>query len=453
VLRIFTVLTLTLAALQAEPRIHRVDPPVLQPGEPTTVFIFGERLYDKQRDLAVKFWTSQPAEFAILDLPASPEPHGAWFKITLDSKVQPGTLLEIRAWDETGISLPVTLLADDLPAAKNAQRHAVLEAASHLGPAPLGVGGVTNGAEPSFYWFEAEAGQQLLFEVWGERLRRDFDPVLTIVDSKGNQIAFVDDVEGRGADPWLVHKFERGGEFAIKLHDIQWRGEFPFWLRITDGLRVLPSDGDLRRTKSDFAVQKFLADEDDFLTIIPQTRSIGSPALLLSALHDPAGKVVARSGEADILEELMRYRVRESGEHELQIRDLLGRPNLAYLIKIRKDVAPFELTLEGKSRNRLAAPAAAEVKFKIRCRRFGFTEGEIALSLGEPFEDQKFVIEAKKNDVEVKLKMPEAKAGELFEFQIEGTAEIDGKRYTAVMQIEEEGVVSWKSNRMFAIVK
>jgi hypothetical protein len=109
-------------------------------------------------------------------------------------------------------------------------------------PVPCTVAGRIEAAEDvDFYRFKAAAGQTLSFAVTCARiedrihdLQKHADPMLTLLDAEGRELAANDDFFF--ADPYLSYTFTRAGEYVIQVRDSKYDGD-PRWvyaLLVTD---------------------------------------------------------------------------------------------------------------------------------------------------------------------------------------------------------------------------
>ena len=103
--------------------------------------------------------------------------------------------------------------------------------------------------------FEANAGDQIVAEVYARRLDSPLDSVLKLTDAVGKQLAFNDDHEDKGsglnthhADSWLCATLPAAGVYYLHLGDAQHQGgpEYAYRLRLSAprpdfDLRVVPS--------------------------------------------------------------------------------------------------------------------------------------------------------------------------------------------------------------------
>ena len=108
--------------------------------------------------------------------------------------------------------------------------------------------------------FEGRAGDQVVAEVYARRLDSPLDSVLKLTDDAGNQLAFNDDHEDKGAglethyaDSWLTAKLPASGTYYVHIADSQGQGgaEYGYRLRISAprpdfALRVVPSSVNVR---------------------------------------------------------------------------------------------------------------------------------------------------------------------------------------------------------------
>src|SRR5262249_20248524 len=102
-------------------------------------------------------------------------------------------------------------------------------------PTPCVVSGRIEVAEDVDYFkFHAEAGQTFTFEVQGARiedkihdLQKHVDPMLTLFDADGRELAANDDFYF--ADPLLTHTFARAGDYFIQVRDAKYDGD-PRWV-------------------------------------------------------------------------------------------------------------------------------------------------------------------------------------------------------------------------------
>src|SRR5262249_22635558 len=85
-----------------------------------------------------------------------------------------------------------------------------------------------------FFKFHAEAGQTFTFEVLCQRiqdkihdLQKHADPILTLFDAAGRELAANDDFYF--ADPLLSYTFKQAGDYLIQIRDSKYDGD-PRWV-------------------------------------------------------------------------------------------------------------------------------------------------------------------------------------------------------------------------------
>jgi hypothetical protein len=108
--------------------------------------------------------------------------------------------------------------------------------------------------------FEGRTGDEVVAEVYARRLDSPLDSILKLTDDAGNQLAFNDDNEDKGAgldthyaDSWLRAKLPATGTYYVHIGDSQRQGgpEYGYRLRISAprpdfALRVVPSSVNVR---------------------------------------------------------------------------------------------------------------------------------------------------------------------------------------------------------------
>ena len=97
------------------------------------------------------------------------------------------------------------------------------------------------------FWIDARAGEQYTFEGLAMRLGNFLDPAITVYDSSGGIVAYMDETAPNGFDKeppsldfYLVHTFERDGRYRIEMRDAGLRGRDDFVYRLSVG-RASPS--------------------------------------------------------------------------------------------------------------------------------------------------------------------------------------------------------------------
>jgi hypothetical protein len=141
---------------------------------------------------------------------------------------------EFRIASTLGISSIGQLVVVDDPVISESGDNNTPEKANPI-TAPCVVAGRIEAAEDVDYFkFHAEAGQTFTFEVQCARLQdkihdlqKHADPILTLLDAGGRELAANDDYYF--ADPLLGYTFTRAGDYLIQIRDSKYDGD-PRWV-------------------------------------------------------------------------------------------------------------------------------------------------------------------------------------------------------------------------------
>jgi len=154
----------------------------------------------------------------------------------------------------------VPFAVDDLPECQAApSNHSVATAQVVTLPAIIN-GRVGKPGEAEVFQFAGRAGEGIVAEVVARRLDSPLDSFLRLTDAAGNQLAFNDDFEDKGAglntfhaDSYLTNTLPADGVYYVHLTDTQGQGgpEFAYRLRLSEprpdfALRLAPSSVSLR---------------------------------------------------------------------------------------------------------------------------------------------------------------------------------------------------------------
>ncbi len=107
---------------------------------------------------------------------------------------------------------------------------------------PCTVNGQIASGEVNYYRFEARKGQRLVFSTQARQLVPYiadavpgwFQPVLTLYDADGNEVAYNDDYRFK-PDPTLYYEVPQDGEYVFTITDAIFRGREDFVYRVTVG--------------------------------------------------------------------------------------------------------------------------------------------------------------------------------------------------------------------------
>jgi hypothetical protein len=216
---VWAVFGLCVSASQAvaEPFVEHLSPPSLTRGQTTRLTLMGTELGG-----ATGLWTSLPPKAVEAVLIESRRDDQAVFEV----KVSPDAPLGVcglRLATGSGLSNVKLFLIDDLPTVAERVASPRDQAPQHLNW-PVSVLGTAGESDVDRYTIHVEAGQRVTFEVVGNRLGQDFDPVVTIKDAQGRRIVERDNDVGLMFDCRFAHTFETTGTYAIEVQDARFRG-------------------------------------------------------------------------------------------------------------------------------------------------------------------------------------------------------------------------------------
>jgi hypothetical protein len=141
---------------------------------------------------------------------------------------------EVRVVTPRGVSSVGHLVIGDEPEVVEREPNNAREQAQEI-TLPMTVDGrIQQGEDLDIYKFRAQAGEQITFSVLCARLQdkihdlqQHTDPILTLRDSTGRELASNDDYYR--ADPLLHYRFEKAGDYYIEIRDVSYAGN-PYWI-------------------------------------------------------------------------------------------------------------------------------------------------------------------------------------------------------------------------------
>ena len=221
----------THSAIAQDPAITSVMPWAAKPGETVDIKLRGANLAG-----VTQLWTSFACEAVMpTDVAGNGTNAGeVLYRIKLPPEAGVG-VCGIRVATPKGISNLKLIAIDDLPSVAQVKPNAVATSAQVL-TLPCAVDGNVDSLSRDYYKFQATAGQRISFEVLARRLGSPLDSMLRILDLKGRELAYSDDVPGIGSDSQLSYTFSEAGEYLLELRDIRFQGgaTFQYRLRIGD---------------------------------------------------------------------------------------------------------------------------------------------------------------------------------------------------------------------------
>jgi hypothetical protein len=350
----------------SDPRILSVYPPVIRSGASTQVVVRGTTLtggraliFGKEgftaRVLEVKSEPSKedlPNDFVRVEITAGSIPEGSFpFRIVAAQGVSNELPIEVIAGeivDESALSAP-------------------------LGSFPRIVAGkIANKGEIDTIWIETKPGDTLTFHC--KAGTPSFDPSLVLAEPSGswfeegrlNRIAFNDEplhFPGLSTEARLVHRFEKGGKYAIQVRAFSGQGgpDATYILRITRGIGESPLLHP--RAPSSWEERQF-------------TRRL--PAEWMARLAERGGRTMDSANP-----KVFQPTADDSAETSVMtapgvIEGRIGKPAETHRIRLRID-APQDLAIEVETPRatmprfnpvvRLLAPDGAEVVTNVYTKR------------------------------------------------------------------------------------
>lgn len=153
------------------------------------------------------------------------------FKVLVAADVPEGTY-DVRLLGRYGISNPRLFAVSQglSDAAEKEPNNSLAEAQ----PIPLNsaVAGVSDSNNQDVFRFAAKQGQRLTLECQAGKLDSELDASLTVIGPSGAALAANGDYRGR--DPKIDFLCPADGEYLLEIHDLSYRGGFPYRLLITD---------------------------------------------------------------------------------------------------------------------------------------------------------------------------------------------------------------------------
>ncbi len=178
-----------------------------------------------------------PPEKPVLPDPKKPNELPLQRDLQLKVTVAPDAEIGVREYrvaaSRGGVSTCGQLFISDETEVTEREPNDSLQKAQGLS-VPCAVSGRIEGnKDEDFYRFHAEAGQEIVFSVLCARLQdkvhdlqEHCDPLLVLRDKEGNELTRSDDFYR--ADPALVYRFEKGGDYFLQIRDVNYKGN-PNW--------------------------------------------------------------------------------------------------------------------------------------------------------------------------------------------------------------------------------
>ncbi len=222
--------------------VEQLSPPVLQRGTVNRIEVVG-----RDTNEAVGLWSSLPADmFRARPVEASTA-NKAVFDVELTAQAPLG-LYGLRLATRSGLSNVHLFLVDELPVTRNLSGEPAGVSPRTTGNNSDKVRGLTPAGSPEMlsvklpacvtascrpatidrYSISVEKGQRVAFEVIGNRLGKDYDPLVRVRDSNGKVVAECDNSVGLFFDCRFAHTFAEAGTYTVEVRDSRFEGH-PTW--------------------------------------------------------------------------------------------------------------------------------------------------------------------------------------------------------------------------------
>jgi hypothetical protein len=274
-LSIMIVLVIYDLAWSQPPEVTFTTPLAVAPGEITELALHGKHLENVTR-----LWTGFAADTTFEHLLTSEsgsksQEVRAAVQVTHDVPVG---IYAARVATVVGVSAPILLMVDDLPSIREQTDNHRSESAQLLHH-PISVDGTGDGIESDFFCVDVSAGEWLSIEVVATRLGFPFDPVLSVRDERGREVASADDTPGLNGDCRIRFQSSKEERYWIEVHDATYARSVRhhYRLRIGDFPLVtttfpLGITTDAESSGAEVAEKRFLAFCSEDGSTVPLTR-------------------------------------------------------------------------------------------------------------------------------------------------------------------------------------
>jgi hypothetical protein len=416
--------------------------------------------------------------------PKAPMNETVELDVAIDPKAAPGER-ELRLVSASGVSNPLVFCVSSLPETRERGRFD-LDTPTAATPAPLAVPAALNGqifpGEMDSFPLSLAAGKEVAFSVKARALvpyLADavpgwFQPVLSVKDPEGAEIAYADD-NGSDPDPILRFTAPRDGIYTVAIRDAIYRGRFDFVYRIevrqTDsgakagaspaitspaiakapaaagweretgwsGDAALPSlVSGIIFAPGETARYRFAATAGAIFVAEVRARRDGSPLDANLTLLDPSGKQIAfnddfEDKEAGLLTQqvdpYLRCRIPAAGVYTLVVAEVTrrGGPDYAYKLRAGPVAEDFAVLTD---RSAINIPLTGSAAFSVLAVRKDGFDGDIELALKRPMPGLSLeggIIPKGKSAAAMTLSFKGVAPSAPFPLELEAKASIGGK--------------------------
>ncbi|RMF86621.1 MAG: hypothetical protein D6741_21670, partial [Planctomycetota bacterium] len=162
-------------------------------------------------------------------------------ELTIDADAPVG-LRDLRLHSPAGFTNRAFFAVGDLPQVRETEPNSLFSQAQQIEKTPVTIDGQITQADIDVFRFSAKAGDTIVCRVEAQRLRPFladgvpgwFQAVMTLYDTQGRQLAYVDDYYFH-PDPVLIFEVPKDGDYVVELRDSIFRGRDDFVYRLTIG--------------------------------------------------------------------------------------------------------------------------------------------------------------------------------------------------------------------------
>ncbi|HUS08478.1 MAG TPA: hypothetical protein VMZ52_19390 [Bryobacteraceae bacterium] len=222
------------AALAAPPMLTELQPRGAQQGKAFTLSLQGRAL-----TAGAKIISTLPAVFTPLSSSGKSLP----FLVEMKQEAAVGTY-PVRVQTPDGISNILLFTVGAFPEIEEEETvensNDSITGAQVVKSTPVTINGKLQGADRDRYRVSGKAGERRVFEVEARRCGSAIDPVLSILDMEGNQLARSDDAQGIGVDARIDYTFPREGNYIVEIHDARFSKQEQNFYRLKIGSYSYP---------------------------------------------------------------------------------------------------------------------------------------------------------------------------------------------------------------------
>jgi hypothetical protein len=143
-------------------------------------------------------------------------------EITVAPKVEPG-IYSFRLKTPMGTTNARSFVVTPFTETMDRGMNQSIETAQEITLPTTITGNLNRSGEADHFRFKAQTGQQIVFDSVAAVIGSRLNPVITIFDIAGHQLAINDDFDGR-ADALLAYTFKETGEYVVRLSDAENKG-------------------------------------------------------------------------------------------------------------------------------------------------------------------------------------------------------------------------------------